>query len=302
MQRLVDSYLELGVVGMARAAASGWFGGHYGAALLAGYFMTREHELPEHVIEGIELTCESYREQKPDWFSPLEDHEEADPALLQKVLAGLEENVKQLRTSGHGLALGVLALKALRERPDLIRPTVVEGLTTLLKKTTEDRKDRYWGIADYFEVTAADIRDIPAYHATLEMAKRTFDEMPPVVQGRVIEGVIYHFSGEVDHSITHAQALTDLERFGYGELTAKGMVNHRVQLYLDRQMPDFVLADEVKEPAFDRITSPDYWAKTYSDPHALKVPYAALDLLKRLPEAERAKAERDVCKLLTLMD
>ncbi|QRG68018.1 hypothetical protein [Brevibacillus choshinensis] len=302
MQRLVDSYLELGVVGMARAAASGWFGGHYGAALLAGYFMTREHDLPEHVIEGIERTCEAYRELKPEWFLSLEQNEEADPALLQKVLSGLEENVKQLRTSGHGLALGVLALKALRERPDLIRPTIVEGLATLLKKTTEDRCDRYWGIPNYFEVTAADIRDIPEYDTTLEMAKRTFEELPPVVPGRVIDGVMYFFSGEVDHSITHAQALTDLERFGYGEFTAKGMRNHRVQLYLDRQMPEFVLQDEVTEPAFEKITSPDYWAKTYSDPHALKVPYAALDLLKRLPKEAQAKAERDVCKLLTLMD
>jgi hypothetical protein len=80
------------------------------------------------------------------------------------------------------------------------------------------------------------------------------------------------------------------------------MVNHRVQLYLDRQMPEFVLQDEVKEPAFESITSEAYWAKTYKDPHALKVPYAALDLLNRLPEEERKKAERDVCKLLTLMD
>lgn len=302
MQRLVDSYLELGVVGMARAASSGWFSGHYGAGLLAGYFMTREHELPEHVIEGIERTCESYRRLKPDWFLPLEENEAADPALLQKVLAGLEENVKQLRTSGHGLALGVLALKALRERPDLIRPSIVEGLVTLLKLTTEDKPTRYWGIDNYFEVSVTDIGDVPAYDTTLEMARKTFDGLDTIVPGRAIEGVIYHFAGEVEHSITHAQALTDLERFGYGELTARGMVNHRVQMFLDRQMPDFVLMDEVKEPAFDRITSPDYWAKTYKDPHALKVPYAALDLLKRLPEEEREKAERDVCKLLTLMD
>jgi hypothetical protein len=133
------------------------------------------------------------------------------------------------------------------------------------------------------------------------MARKTFDELHTIVPGRSIEGAMYHFAGEVEHSITHAQALTDLERFGYSELTEKGMVNHRVQLFLDRQMPDFVLQDEVKEPAFDRITSPDYWSKTYNDPHALKVPYAALDLLKRIPEEDQGKAERDVCKLLTIM-
>ncbi|MGG1660401.1 hypothetical protein [Brevibacillus sp. NRS-1366] len=300
--RLLDSYLELGVVGMARAATAGWFGGHYGAALLAGYYMDREHDLPEHVKAGIERTCEAYRLQQPEWFLPLDPEEEADASLLDQVIAGLAQNVAKLRTSGHGLALGVLALKALRERPDLIRPSVVEGLVKLLKATTEDRPTRYFGIDNYFEVTEADIEGIPPYDTTLEMAKWTFAELHTVVPGRVIDGLRYHFAGEVVHSVTHAQALTDLERFGYKELASAGIRNHRVQMYLDRQMPDFVLKDEVGEPAFEQIFSSEFWAKTYSDPHALKLPYAALDLLKRLPVEERALAERNLCKLLTIMD
>lgn len=76
--RLLDSYVELGVAGMARAGKTSWFYGHVGAALLAGYFMNQEHELPEHVKEGIERTCESFRRQHPEWFAPLEP-EEAEP-------------------------------------------------------------------------------------------------------------------------------------------------------------------------------------------------------------------------------
>jgi hypothetical protein len=298
--RLLDSYVELGVAGMARAGKTSWFYGHVGAALLAGYFMNQEHELPEHVKEGIERTCESFRRQHPEWFAPPEP-EEADPVLLKRVIKGLENNVKQLRTSGHGLALGVLALKALRQRPDLITPQIVDGLAAMLEGTTQDRPNRYWGIDNYFEVTAADVPDIPAYQDTLDMTRRTYGELHTVVPGRVIDGVMYHLAGETIHSITHAQALTDLERFGYDDLVSAGMANHRIQMYLNRQIPDFVLEDEVKEPAFVSLYDPQYWAKTYSDPHALKFPYAALDLLKRLPEAERAEAERNACKLLTII-
>ncbi|WP_103108174.1 hypothetical protein [Brevibacillus reuszeri] len=300
--RLLDTYVELGVVAMARAATAGWFGGHYGAALLAGYYMNQEHELPEHVKAGIERTCEAYRAQQPDWFLPIDEDEAPDATLLDQVVAGLEDNVAQLRTSGHGLALGVLALKALRERPDLIRPSIVDGLVKLLKATTEDRQTRYWGIANYFEITEAEIDGIEPYHTTFEMAERAFDELHTVIPGRVIDGLRYHFAGEVVHSVTHAQALTDLERFGYGELVTPGIRNHRVQMYLNRQIPDYVLEDEVKEPAFANIFSPVFWEKTYSDPHALKLPYAALDLLKRLPVEKRAAAERNLCKLLTIMD
>lgn len=300
--RLLDTYVELGVVAMARAATAGWFGGHYGAALLAGYYMNQEHELPEHVKAGIERTCEAYRAQQPDWFLPIDEDEAPDATLLDQVVAGLEDNVAQLRTSGHGLALGVLALKALRERPDLIRPSIVDGLVKLLKATTEDRQTRYWGIVNYFEITETDIAGIEPYHTTVEMAERAFDELHTVIPGRVIDGLRYHFAGEVVHSVTHAQALTDLERFGYGELVTPGIRNHRMQLYLNRQIPDYVLEDEVKEPAFANIFSPVFWEKTYSDPHALKLPYAALDLLKRLPVEKRAVAERNLCKLLTIMD
>jgi len=300
--RKLDEYLELGVVAMARAAEDGWFGGHYGAALLAGYFMSRDSELPEHVKEGIERTCESFRVLKPEWFAPLEKGEEADPGLLEAVITGLGENVKRLRTSGHGLALGVLALRALRERPDLIQPRIVAGLVTLLKATTVDRPDRYWAIPDYGMVTEEDIHGIASYQTPASMAKHTFEELLTVIPNRVIEGQRYFFEGEVTHSITHADALINLERFGYTDLAQAGIRNHRIQMYLNRQRPDFVLEDEVKEPAFISIFSPLYWEKTYRDPHALKLPYAALALLQQLPEQERAEAEKNVCKILTITE
>ncbi|WJQ82008.1 hypothetical protein [Brevibacillus brevis] len=302
--RLLDSYLELGITGMARAAVAGWFDGHYGAALLAGYFMDREHDLPEHVKEGIERTCETFRKQKPEWFVPLDQDEQADPSLLQHVINDLQQNVKQLRTSGHGLALGVLALKALRERPDMITPTVVDGLVRILQATTEDRKDRYWGIENYHGMTIDDVKDdeVAPYHTTAEMAERAFAELHLVIPPRDINGVRYHLASEVVHNITHAHALTDLERFGYEDIVKPGIENHRLQLYLNRHVPPFTLEDEVKEPAFDEIFSPLYWDRTYSDPHALKLPYAALDLLKRFPPEKRDLAERNLCKLLTITD
>lgn len=300
--RKLDEYVELGVVAMARAAEEGWFGGHYGAALLAGYFMSKEHDLPEHVKDGIERTCESYRTLKPAWFAPQnqEQDDKADPRLLDHVLMGLAENVKQLRTSGHGLALGVLALKALRERSDLIRPSIVAGLVKLLKATAVDRPDRYWGIENYFEVTEEQLEGIAPYERIMPMAKHTFAELDAVFPNRVIDGRLYFFEGEVTHSITHAQALSELSQFGYEEMVQSGIRNHRIQMYLNRQRPDSILQDEVKEPAFDHIFSPQYWEKTYKDPHALKLPYAVLDLLKKLPEEERAEAEKNVCKILTI--
>lgn len=155
--RSLDSFLELGLIGMARGGRHGWFYAHFGAAFLAGYFMNQEHELPEHVKQGIERICEGFRRNNPEWYTPLLESRE-EPHLLERLVTGIQTNTERLRTSGHGLALGVLALKALRQRPELITAEIVDGLVHVLELTTQDRQNRYWGIDNYFEVTEPDVR------------------------------------------------------------------------------------------------------------------------------------------------
>ena len=46
-----DSYLVKGLTGMVRA--DGWFEAHWGAAVLAGYYLCRDNSLSEQTIIGI---------------------------------------------------------------------------------------------------------------------------------------------------------------------------------------------------------------------------------------------------------
>lgn len=48
---LDDSYLEKGLIGMARS--EGWFNAHLGAAVLAGYYLCKENQLSEQTVAGI---------------------------------------------------------------------------------------------------------------------------------------------------------------------------------------------------------------------------------------------------------
>ncbi|RAP76152.1 hypothetical protein [Paenibacillus montanisoli] len=295
-----DDYLALGIVGMARGGKLSWFNGHFGAALLAGYYMLKENELSTHVQAGIERTCNAYIERYSEWFAPIES-EQAIPELLARFIAGLKANTEKLRSSGHGLALGVLALKALNDRPDLVTPSVIEGLSQMLERTLQDRPNRYWEIDDYLGLTEEDAHDIPVYSSAADMVDQSFAELASVFPDQVIDGQTYFLAGEQEHGITHAHALLELERLGYGELTKAGMRNHRLQMQLNRAVPDLAKPNEVMSPKFTGILSEDYWSNTYKDPHAIKVPYASLALLKRLPQHERETAEYNVCKLLTLM-
>jgi len=170
----------------------------------------------------------------------------------------------------------------------------------MLDSTTEDRPNRYWGVDNYFDVSTDEVCDIPSYKVSDQMVKQALVELNTVIPNQVIQGQRYFFSGEKEHGITHAHALLELEKFGFQEIVESGMRNHRVQMYLNRQGPDFIV-DEIKEPLYSSIVAPEYWGKTFNDPHAIKVPYAALILLNRLDSSERAEAEVGICKLLTSM-
>ncbi|MGZ4163051.1 MAG: hypothetical protein ACXVDB_02820, partial [Tumebacillaceae bacterium] len=214
-------YLELGLIALGRGGQLNWFNGHFGAALLAAYYMDRENELPAHVQEGLVRTCEHYIEMHPDWFAPFAE-ETADPALMEQVFGALRKNLQHLRSSGHGLALGVLGLKALLERPDMCLPSVVDGYVKTLDNTYEDGGKRYYGIENYFEVTPEQVTDVPEYHTTLDMMQTAFDALDVLVPSMKIGEKFYHFTGEPEHGVTHAQALVELERLGYEDLAKQG--------------------------------------------------------------------------------
>lgn len=292
----MDSYVELGLTAMSRAGSKGFFDGHYGAALLAAYYMQREHRLPEHVQEGLLRTCVAYQAERPEWFQPYTG-EEADPALMQQVLDQLGKNLTVLRRSGHGVTFGTLALRALTERPDLCYPSLIAGLVACLEHTVQDRPTRYYGIPNYLDLTPEELGLAP-YQSPEEMVQLAFAALDVVVPDGTFEENFYFFTGEVEHGVTFAHALVDLGRLGYEELMQQGMRWHRLQMHLNAQRPDEVLASQVVEPDFESVLSPEYWAKTFRDPHGIKVPYAALDLLAS--HADRERAERGVCKILTL--
>jgi hypothetical protein len=296
-----ETYLELGLIGLGRSGEKpGWFGGHYGAALLAGYYMNREYDLPEHVREGIVRTSENFISKRAEFFLPY-DNEQPDPALMEKVIAGLQANADRLSHSGHGLAYGFLALKALLDRPDLCIPSIVNGLYNTLIAASQGHGNRYYGIEEYADFGIDQVTDIPEYHGLKDMITTALAECGTVIPDATVDGNRYHFTGEVEHGLTHAQALVEFNRLGYDHLTQPGMVNHRIQMQLNRQLPEELLATEIKEPSFSTLFAEEYWGKTYDDPHALKIPYAALFLVNKLPAEQRAAAEKNVCKILCQM-
>lgn len=298
-----DRYLEDGLTALSRGGEVGWFEGHVGGAYLAAYYMQKEFDLPQDVRKGLAANCRHLRSQHEDWFEPY-PAEPAQPELMNQLIEGLLPNLTNLSTSGHGVTLAVLGLKALRDRPDLLTPSIVRGLLKLMEDAAVEHKlARYYGIEDYTKLDRSEIRlsDEPPYRNASDLAGRALSELDHVLPDQHVEGKYYFFAGELEHGITHAHALIELERLGYAQLAKLGQSNHRLQMKLNRLKPQTLLNQGVQAPEEASIMDSAYWSKRYEDPHAIKVPYAALALLQYVPSERREDMERDVCKLLSLM-
>lgn len=298
-----DEFLEEGLTALSRGGEVGWFEGHVGGAYLAAYYMQKEHDLPQEVLQGLAANCRHLRSRHEDWFKPYPP-ETAQPELMERLIEGLLPNLTNLSTSGHGVTLGVLALKALRDRPDLLTPSIVRGILKLMEDAGGEHKlARYYGIDDYTQLNRSEnlLSDIPPYRDASDLAVRALSELELVLPDQHVEGEFYFFAGELEHGVTHAHALIELERLGYAELAKLGQGNHRLQMKLNRLRPEALSNQGVNIAEEASITEASYWNRQYEDPHAIKVPYAALSLLQYVPPERRSDMERGVCRLLSLM-
>lgn len=298
--QIPESYLELGLTALAHSGYKTWFTGHYGAALLAAYFMDQENDLPEHVQAGLMANCNHLQAEHSDFFVPFQE-EDPDPKLIDELVQALKANLVNLRSSGHGVILGVLAMKAINKRPDLCVPAIVKGLSQTLQNTLNDRINRYYGIENYYNLTADDIFGIPRYQTMSDMIEVAFAECEFAAPNQKVGDNYYFFTGELEHGVTFAHALVELKKLGYDELVTVGMETHRLQMYCNRQRPGEVFKEIITEPTVSSIADQAYWSKTYDDPHSIKVPYAAFGLLQHISGDKRIRAEFYVCKVLSQM-
>lgn len=216
-----DNYIDLGLNALARSGEKGWFEGHFGAALLAAYYLDKENDLPDHVKSGLIQNCEHYIGKYPELFAPYSTDEVADLCHIEHVLKGIEANLEGLRSSGHGVILGVLGLKALKDRPDLCKVSIAKGVYQTIMHASKDRQNRYYGIKDYTALSFDDIFGISAYNSLFDLIEVCFAELEIVIPDRKVEDVFYFFTGELEHGVTFAHAIVELEQMGYSDLSKK---------------------------------------------------------------------------------
>ena len=281
--------LSRGIVALSKASDFGWFHGHFGAAVIASELFISENELSNEISLLVRNRAQKIITSQPALFYELSSGP-IDVQWKEKVLKGLNKNLEKLRTSGHGIIYGALALKILTKNEKFAIRPIVDGIIKLLDLTTHDNLNRYYGIENYDDVKVEAQDKIPMYKNELDLIRASFLELNAIYPDQAIDGKTYFFTGCKLHAITHAHALCTLAELGYSDLAKKGYENHRLQLKLNRHTPpkpETLKVDKLFHPL-----KKDYWEREIDEPHYFKFPYSVLNLLKKLPESEAKEYER----------
>ena len=133
-QIIGDEILLKGLDGLSQSAIKGgnpFVDGHNAAAVIASAFFCQEQEIPvetQHELRSfMEARLLTNRIYKPQ---PKQD---ADAALLGGLLEDINENVSDLRRSGHNIIFATLSLKSLRAMPGTVTPARIDGLREMIR-------------------------------------------------------------------------------------------------------------------------------------------------------------------------
>lgn len=310
-------YLVKGLNAMSRAHRVNTMAGHLGAAVMAGYFVAEQHPmLDDKVYVGIKGELDriirgesvfSPRKDSPITVAALfEPHvkERAKPELVDDIAEALARNIDETRESGHNVIFTAIAIRALKDHPDLTTPAVAGGICKLIAGFNKAKPGSgYYGK----ERGRIDGRNVPLpkddafkpYAGLSAMAEVVLDELVRSA-GQRRDGF-----GGLWHVINHAAALAELAAHGYRELATKGLPAHHQHMRLFRTVPD--VSDELgkETPTEHDPRTPEFWAskqirrdRALLD-HRIKTLYG-FDALVDLVEGE-AKRKRANEKLRYLM-
>jgi hypothetical protein len=281
-----DQYLTLGVAGM--AAAGEPFMAHFGAALIAGWWLDRERRLSRAASGAMARQADALV-TKHAWL--FQDRPRgASSARCGELVEAVEGGLDHVWAIGRDVIYSALVVRTLLERPELADGSVIDGVLRVLASCREQPLRQIGGVFDVGNVRADEVapETIENARSLADVTLRTMLEFRHVYYGL--------HQGDIGHLADHAHALLVLDRLGFHDAASRGIGGFREHLAALRRvrhsaadLPEVregLNADPRQAPYWDRQWSRDDWAVG----HVFKYPYAILDLLDVVDDETLAPA------------
>lgn len=289
---LDDRYLALGLTGMARA--KGWFDAHWGAALIAGYYLCKENPLAPETVAGIQSQLDSAVALRGEQFAPL-PQKAPDEALVGQIVEALAPVVEGgLRAHGHAVIYAALSTKALRDVPGMAQPALIRSLCGLSGQIAK------------LAVTRPRPDISTAYADNQEMIEALFDNL---ARFEPLLGRPSVRRPNFTHMTTHTEALLTLDELGHHDLVKSGFAGHAA--HISAPLPEFdaALHPRMTEASLAAIMSHAYWDNEehravwnkqwdvtenpnghwIASGHLFKVLYSYHRLVRRIPDQAKVR-------------
>ena len=185
--------------------------------------------------------------------------EQPQENLIDGIADALWRNINSTRESGHNVIFASIAIRALKDHPDLATPSITDGVRKLIARfDNASPGSGYYGKArgriDGRKITLPNNDGIPPFPDLQTMANAVVDDLIQHVAQRR-EG----FGGPW-HVINHAAALAELSRHGYRELALKGLPAFQEHFRLFKTVPDVSEELGAETPTADAPLTPDFWS------------------------------------------
>jgi len=263
---------------------------HWGAAVIAAGLVAGEQPMSAAARSALIAQADRLADSKSEWFPPPID---AGPGETADVVAALAKSAASLNVLGHDTIFATLALRAMSDQPDLATSANVEALVSMIEfATTLGPGGPFAGWDDPAMVRVHEGDEIPAIETIEELAISAATVFASV--GTVYDGFD---RGVVQHVLTHAHALTELQRLGHTAVVSSGIEAHRTYRKLLTRRPsdgEQALSTAAAAPAF---LSAQYWRQDLRGRddwlygHVFKVALAWTALEPLLTVATRQRVE-----------
>jgi len=215
-----QSYLVLGLDALSHASGGDYFrDGHFGASVIAAYFLCRENGLDRPTQDTIGTIIE--RDLRPATAFRPAPAEEPDGSLIDQVLETLSVGIADLREVGHNVIFGAAALEAFHAVPASITPFRTGGVCSLIASfhaTQNVALDAHDGVPDLGDASGFS-----------EFLCREFLEAGRRYAGRG--------QGWTGHLLTFGHAVLTLSTLGYADLATSARAAFRMYVTTVRGGP-----------------------------------------------------------------
>lgn len=287
--RRADWMLEVGIGQMAHAGHGNGNHAHFGAALVAAWWLERDSDLDTDVVAAIGSAARQMMDATLERF-PDDEHDGSAACSSDELVTHLAERLEDVFAIAHDVIFTALALRTFAERPELCTTATVEGMHRLIDWCRQ-RPLRTIDVGDVGNlvgslpvVVDASVVAPPAgaWPEWTALVTDTMAGFPHIYVGL--------HQGHVGHLLDHCHALYVLDTLGYHDLATAGLAGLSMHVVALRNAQELVFdyPAVASGPVADPLTA-QYWevdrrASLWTYGHTFKYPYALLPLQRIAPD------------------